>query len=227
MPAGTVTAIRAQARDSQRVNIFIDGEFAIGISLATLARERLAVGTLVDDDAWVRLEAAEQADKALHAAARQIETRPRSVSEVRLFLRRKQYPPEAIDQAVERLRELGLLDDAAFSRYWLDNRRAFRPRGALALRNELRQKGVGRDTIDAAMAAEPEEENAEQERALALARANLHKYAAADRASFQRRLGGFLMRRGFTVDVVRPILAQLWAELRQNDADDEPAEHDM
>lgn len=221
MPAGKITAIRAQANDSQRVNIFIDGEFAIGISLATLARERLAVGSALDDAAWARLEAAEQADKALHAAARQIETRPRSVSEIKLFLRRKQYPPEAIERAVARLGELGLLDDAAFSRYWLDNRRAFRPRGALALRNELRQKGVGRDTIEAALAEQPEEEGGEQERAMELARANLRKYQSADRASFQRRLGGLLMRRGYTADTVRPIVARLWAELNSGADDDE------
>jgi regulatory protein len=222
MPTGTITSIRAQANDSQRVNIFIEGEFAIGISLATLARERIAVGSLVDEAAWARIEAAEQADKALHAAARQIDTRPRSVSEIRLFLRRKQYPPEAIDHAVTRLGELGLLDDAAFSRYWLDNRRNFSSRGAIALRSELRQKGVDRDTIAAAMAEEPEEEGAEQARALELARANLRKYAAADRASFQRRLGGFLMRRGYTADTVRPILSRLWAELHDGQADEEP-----
>jgi regulatory protein len=224
MPTGKVTAIRAQARDTQRVNIFIEGEFAIGISLSTLARERIAVGTEIDDAAWARLESTEQADRALHAAARQIETRPRSVSEIRLFLRRKQYPPEAIDQAVERLAELGLLDDAAFSRYWLENRRNFRPRGTIALRNELRQKGVGRETIDAALAAEPTDEGAEREQALTLARAALRKYAGADRSSFQRRLGGFLMRRGFTADTVRPIVAQLWAELH---SDAEPLDEEL
>lgn len=220
MPTGNITAIRAQLNDSQRVNLFIDGEFAIGVSLTTLAREQLAVGSLIDEPAWERLAAAEQADKALHAAVRQLEARPRAVGEIRTYLRRKQFPPEAIDQAVDRLIEIGLLDDAAFSRQWIESRRGFSRRGTLALRDELRRKGVGRDMIDAALADQPEDEGVEQERALALARTALRKYRdAPDRATFQRRLGGYLMRRGFSADMIRPILAQLWTELRNDDDD--------
>ncbi len=48
MPTGTITALRAQANASQRVNVFLDGEFAIGVSLNTLAREGLAVGQQID-----------------------------------------------------------------------------------------------------------------------------------------------------------------------------------
>lgn len=213
MPTGTITAIKAQINDSQRVSLFIDDAFAIGVSLTTLAAERLYVGQVIDEETWARLEATEQADKALHAAVRQLEFRPRSVAEIRLALRRKQFPPEAIEQAVARLSELGLLDDARFSQILVENRRALQGRGTLALRDELRRKGVDRATIEATLAAEAPDGEAERERALGLARSVAHKYAGApDRASFQRRLGGFLQRRGFTVDIIRPILAALWAE---------------
>lgn len=213
MPTGTITAIKAQINDSQRVSLFIDDAFAIGVSLTTLAGERLYVGQVIDEETWARLEATEQADKALHAAGRQLEFRPRSIAEIRLALRRKQFPPEAIDQAVARLIELGLLDDARFSQILVENRRTLQGRGALALRDELRRKGVDRATIEATLAAEEPDDEAERERALSLARSVVHKYAGAtDRASFQRRLGGFLQRRGFTVDTIRPILAALWAE---------------
>jgi regulatory protein len=219
MPTGTITALRAQANASQRVNVFLDGEFAIGVSLNTLAREGLAVGQQIDAAAWERLESTEQADKALQAGMRLIEVRPRSIAELRQRLRRKEFPAPAIDHAITRLSELGLLDDAAFSRLWVDNRRAFRPRGSLALRDELRRKGVARDLIDAALAPDEDaaEDAAEQEaqRALALARAALGRYASApDRFSFQRKLGAYLQRRGFTFETIRPILDALWEELR-------------
>jgi regulatory protein len=225
MPTGTITALRAQANHSQRVNVFLDGEFAIGVSLNTLAREGLAVGSTIDDAAWARLEATEQADKALQAGARLIEARPRATVELRMRLRRKEFPPAAIDHAIARLTELGLLDDAAFSRLWVENRRSFRPRGSLALRDELRRKGVARDLIDAALAGdEGDEDVAEQEAesAMALARAALRRYASAeDRFSFQRRLGAYLQRRGFTFATIRPILDELWAELQDAPAPDE------
>ncbi|NTW97586.1 MAG: regulatory protein RecX, partial [Oscillochloris sp.] len=103
MPIGTITALRAQAHDSQRVNVFLDGEFAIGVSLNTLVREGLAVGQQLDEAGWARLEATEQVDKTLQAAMRLIDSRPRSVAELRQRLRRKEFPDTAIDQAVARL----------------------------------------------------------------------------------------------------------------------------
>jgi regulatory protein len=218
MPTGTITALRAQANDSQRVNVFLNDEFAIGVSLNTLAREGLAVGQQIDAETWARLESTEQDDRAAQAAMRLIEIRPRSISELRQRLRRKEFPASAVDYAITRLSDLGLLDDAAFSRLWVENRRSFSPRGSLALRDELRRKGISRDLIDAALADDGEAEDAaaqEAERARSLARRALGRYAgAADRFSFQRRLGAYLQRRGFTFDTIRPILDELWAEVR-------------
>ncbi|GAB4439758.1 MAG: RecX family transcriptional regulator [Chloroflexi bacterium OHK40] len=219
MPTGTITAIAAQAHDSQRVNIFIDGAFAIGISLATLAREQLAVGQQLDEAAWNRLEAAAHADRALHAAGRLLEIRPRSSAELRERLRRKQFPPEAIDQALARLEALGLVDDAAFSRYWVESRQHLRPRGRLALRDELRRKGVAREVIDASLAEYADDPAEEQARAMELARRVAGRYANADRSGFQRRLGGFLQRRGYSQEIIRPILGTLWEELRARQSD--------
>lgn len=223
MPAGKITAIAAQAHDGQRVNIFIDGEFAIGISLATLAAERLFVGMPLDEEGWGRLEAAAQAEKAMSAAMRLIDARPRAAAELRLRLRRKEFPPEVVDAAIARLTDLGLVDDAAFSRYLIENRQTFRPRGQLAIRDELRRKGVGRDVIAAAMeeAASEADPDAERERAMAVARGALRRYAdAPDRMTFQRKLGGFLQRRGFTLDTIRPILDILWKEQRSATSDE-------
>ena len=212
MPSGKVTALRAQERDSQRINVFIDGAFAIGISLNTLSRERLYVGQELSAEDFERLERAESVDKALHAALRFLEARPRSLSEIRERLQRKGFAPEAAAAALERLQELGLADDTAFARFWVENRQTYRPRGANALRDELRRKGVS-GTVIAQTLDDTELVGDEHSRALELGRATLPKYLGApDYATFARRLGGFLQRRGFGFDVVRPVVEQLWQE---------------
>lgn len=222
MPTGTITALKAQINDSQRVNVFIDDVFAIGVSLKTLADEGLHVGQTIDAAAWERLEATEQAGKALQAAARLLEVRPRTVAEIRQRLQQKGFAAPAIAAAIERLTDLGMLDDAAFSRLWVENRRTFRPRGTIALRAELRQKGVSNATIAAILAEVDDGAAAESDRALQLARDILHRYATApDRATFTRRLGGFLQRRGFTLNVIRPVIDQLWAEVQAHTTDGE------
>jgi regulatory protein len=213
MPAGTITAISAQTRDSQRVNVFVEGQFAFGLSVDTLAREGLHVGQRLDEADWARLEALAETDRALSAALRLLAARPRSSAEMRQRLRRKGFGSVAVARVLERLLASGMLDDAAFSRYLIENRQTFRPRGARALRAELRHKGVDRGTIEAAMAAYGGDADAEQARALAVARAALPRYTRVpDRATFDRRLGGLLQRRGFRLNTIRPILAILWHE---------------
>lgn len=100
-----------------------------------------------------RVERAGETDPAvvLAAAVRFLEARPRSIGEVRRRLRSAGYPATLVDWAVERLVELGFLDDAGFARAWIESRDRARPRGERALRVELAQKGVARDIADAAL----------------------------------------------------------------------------
>ncbi len=211
MPEGTITALRAQEHDAQRVNVYIDHTFALGVSLATVARERLYVGMHLDAATYARIEAAESVERAVQIAVRAIESRPRSVAEIRDRLQRKGFAPETIDAAVERLHTGGLLDDAAFARFWIENRQTCRPRGRHALADELRRKGVDAElvasTLDAALTDE------EAVRAETLARAAVRRYiAAADYQTFLRRLGGYLQRRGFSAETILPIVERLWHE---------------
>jgi regulatory protein len=97
-------------------------------------RERRAA---VDDPAVV-----------LDAAARFLEVRSRSVSEVRRRLGGAGYQADLVEGAIARMTELGMLDDEAFARTWVESRDRARPRGERAIREELRLKGIDRETVD-------------------------------------------------------------------------------
>jgi regulatory protein len=73
--------------------------------------------------------------------------------ETRRRLRNAGYRVDLVDAALDRLTELGYLDDAAFARTWVESRDRARPRSARALRDELRRKGVGTVDAEAALAA--------------------------------------------------------------------------
>ena len=98
--------------------------------------ERRSERAAIDDPAVV-----------LEAAARFLEARSRSVAEVRRRLGRAGYRSELVDGAIARLTELGMLDDAAFGRAWVESRDRARPRGEIALRRELAIKGVDRAIV--------------------------------------------------------------------------------
>lgn len=88
----------------------------------------------------------------LEAGARFLEARPRSIAEVRRRLTSAGYRPDLVDGAVSRLAELGVLDDEAFARAWVESRDRAHPRGERAIREELRIKGIDRPTVDAVLA---------------------------------------------------------------------------
>jgi regulatory protein len=88
----------------------------------------------------------------LEAAARFLEVRSRSVTEVRRRLTGAGYRSDLVEGAIERLLELGMLDDEAFARAWVESRDRARPRGERAIREELRLKGVERASIDLVLA---------------------------------------------------------------------------
>lgn len=85
----------------------------------------------------------------LDAAARFLEARSRSESEVRQKLARLGYRSELIEETIGRLHTLHYLDDEAFARTWVESRDRSKPRGEHALRQELGRKGVDRETVDA------------------------------------------------------------------------------
>ena len=96
-------------------------------------------------------------NKAYHQAIRFLGVRPRSIAEVTRKLKEKEHDTLLIEAVIQRLSDAGYVDDAAFARFWVEDRTRFRPRSAHALRYELRQKGVAPAVIDEAVADLDEE----------------------------------------------------------------------
>jgi SOS response regulatory protein OraA/RecX len=96
----------------------------------------------------------------LAAGLRFLETRSRSVDEVRRRLIQAGYRPELVGATIERLTSIGLLDDAIFARLWIESRDRARPRGEAALRRELSLRGVSREEINEALAERRDEAKA-------------------------------------------------------------------
>jgi regulatory protein len=98
-----------------------------------------------------RRSAVDDPELVLAAALRFLEARARSVAEVRRRLTQAGYQVPLVDGAIERLVDLGMLDDAAFARTWIESRDRARPRGERALRQELRLKGLDGTLVDEAL----------------------------------------------------------------------------
>lgn len=205
--SGTVTAIEPQERrGGRRSNVFLDGRYAF--SLATdLAVQELRVGEPIASDRYAALIVKDQDSRAFDAGLRFLGARPRSEREIRDRLARHDFDVQAIDRAIERLRHLKLVDDTAFAEYWVEQRASHRPRGARLLKQELRQKGVSQDVLSEAIP-----DGDDPDGAYRAAHRKASSLRALDERTFKQRLGGFLQRRGYGYETIRPVVHRLWQE---------------
>lgn len=188
-----VTSLETQQHDPERVNVYLNGQFAFGASKMLVFARNLTVGMELDEPAVAELLRDDAVERAFGAALNFLSFRPRSKREVVDYFRRKNAEPEVAEAVVDRLVRTGMLDDREFARYWVENRQTFRPRGSRALRLEMRQKGLGSDVIDEALDGTIDEEAAAYEAGLKKVR-SLEKLE--DREFF-RKMVGYLQRRGF------------------------------
>jgi len=202
---GRITAIEPQARHANRFNLYIDNNFALGLSAIVAAK--LHVGQTVDASQLAAVEHEEAFESAREAALRFLESRPRSSMEVKLRLRKKEIADTIIDEVITRLQEVGLIDDVAFARYWVENREEFRPRAGRALKFELKRKGLSNEIIDRVVKNVDENESAYR-----AGTARAARWRNLDRREFFEKLVAFLVRRGFSYEVAKDAAKQLWDE---------------
>ncbi|HKP75481.1 MAG TPA: RecX family transcriptional regulator, partial [Longimicrobiaceae bacterium] len=141
-----ITAIEPQRLHPERVNVHVDGAFRLGLSAELVLGERLRVGDEIDDARLGELEARDQAWKARDAALSLLSYRARSAAELKRRLKRKGFDDATSASTVERLDELGVVDDAAFAESFVRDRVRLRPHGVRRLGQELRARGVDDET---------------------------------------------------------------------------------
>lgn len=206
----TVRSVAPVGRDGQEFTVTFDSGAALTLTATVIVEFGIAPGKTFRAGDLDALRHADVRQRATEAAVRYLGPRPRSTREITDYLHRKGYSPATVETAVGRLTERGYLDDAAFARWWAENRAQFQPRGPHLLRQELRRKGVATATVDDTLAEQAETVDTDAQ-ALALARSklrSLHKNGLEPDAIY-RRLTGLLGRRGYGYDTIRTALRTL------------------
>jgi regulatory protein len=200
-----ITAIQVQKNNPNRVNIYLDGEFAFG--LARIVAAWLQVGQTLDEEKIAKLQAEDSRERAWGQALLFLSYRARSENEIRQNLIKHEIPDAVIEETLERLRRDGFANDKKFASAWVENRNTFRPRGRRALAQELRQKGIDEPTIESTLEGIDEEALAYE-----AGQKKAGKLRAREWIEFRKKMSEFLARRGFSYSVIAPVVARLWNE---------------
>ena len=202
-PAATVTALKAQKNNPNRVSLFLDGEFALGIHQDLVVKYDLHTGRTLTPEEQAQLEADERLIDAKQCALEYLAHKARTEGEVRDRLAQDDYEPSIIEQVITRLHELSYLDDEAYAHDFVKARFANKSYGPHRLRRELRERGVDAALIEDALTQLRETVDF-QSTAQSLAEKYWHRVADEPHPLKQaKKLQGYLVRRGYASSTAR------------------------
>ena len=204
--AGKITSLELQKNNKERVSVFLDEEYAFSLSLIRAAQ--LKRGQYLSEEEIQRLLLDDERGKAYDRALTYLSYRPRSQAEVERYLLQKGWSESIVSEVIERLGQEKLLDDREFARFWIENREKFRPRGQMALRHEMRTKGLDKEII-----AETLENFDEEESAYSVACNRARQLSGLPPREFRQKLGQYLARRGFDFSVIETVVRRLEEEI--------------
>ena len=221
-----ITDIAAQKK-RERFNIFLDGEFAFGVSAELRFTKKLEVGQNLTQKEVESIVEADQIERLLNKGLRLLSYRPRSEREIRDHLLRKGKPRDveksdaeksqyekSMEEVIRKLKSIGQVNDQEFAKWWVEQRRKFRPRGQRLVKLELMQKGVGKEIIEEVIrplsyrAGESFEKAKETDLGLArkVAEKKLSRYKNLEERELKIKMGQYLARRGFDWSVVKKVV---------------------
>ena len=193
----SITALEPDPRRPGTIRLEIDGARFGAVPHNLVSAERLAVGQAIDAGLHQRLASAADVEAAHRTALRCLELRAYARSDLARRLQRKGHPLQAVETALERIAALGLLDDEAYARSYVQTRAA-RGRGPARLTRDLLAMGVQRPVIDRAVAAEWPEGSDRTAMPRTLVTKRAAQLGALPRTAKRRRLLAYLARRGFS-----------------------------
>lgn len=163
---------------------------------------------------------ADERQRTYAQSLRFLEHKPRTRHELSQKLRQKEFAAPLIEEALDRLERENLVDDDLFAKEWTRQRMEGKRKGKLWIRQELRQKGIANDLIVEAL--EGISTDAEFETALSAGRKKWNQ-VKGDVNEKKNKTLPFLMRRGFSMDMVRRVVNCLIEEDEAGDPEDDEA----
>ncbi len=206
-----VTDIKEAIHDKNRINIYIDSKFYCSLDISQVVDLGIKVDRILSKKEMANLKRASDFGKFYTRALEYVLMRPRSVKEVRDYLRRKTnskkiriknretgeyqtkeregYDASLIPLVLDRLGQRGYLDDRRFAQLWIENRSTKKGISIKKLQLELMQKGVSQQVIEEVLQDSSRNERDELRKTIAR---KSHRYENP------QKLIQYLLRQGFS-----------------------------
>lgn len=200
-----ITAVKVQAKNKNRVNIFVDGAYYDALLADVALQAGLKPGKVLTEDEFIEIKTVSQGKMAFQKAADYIARQTRCTQQVRQYLVQRDYPPEAIEYAVTKLLDYGYVDDMAFARALCHSRSQGKRKGTRYIAGELKKFRIDPDIIQQVL--EEIDPDDQLDNARHLAAKYYQKYQKVeDRRQRQQKVAAALARQGYGWDIIRRVV---------------------
>lgn len=205
-----ITKLEYQKKDPNRVNVYVDEKYAVGLDVNALVKLGLYKNQEISQEELNKIIGESEFGKLFNYTLNFLSYRPRSEWEIRHKLKFKSKEQQLINNVIDKLKKIGQINDVDFAKWFIDQRQAFRPTGRKRLKYELSKKGIKNKIISQTF-----ENNSETERGILnesqlAARAvnklanrlKLSDYSKGNLFKTKAKLQRFLAGRGFDWETI-------------------------
>ena len=202
-----ITDIQRQSDHPSQHKIYLDNNPFVVLPSELIEKFGLRIGLEIEAEVIEKLILADEMMHAKNYALDLLNDAIYSKSQMTRHLEREGYSEQTIETIITELIHTGHIRDKLFAENWIHRRLNSNPRGRTLLKQELIEKGVDRDIAEQALTKVKDED---QERlAFEIAEKQAKKYTHLPIQTAQRRLHGFLARRGFASEMIVRIIQQV------------------
>jgi regulatory protein len=210
-----VTRIVSRKNNQRLYGVYIDGEFAFDASDSTILKFGLRSNSSIDEETIAAVKSAEVQREAQLTAINYVSYRPRSSREVLDHLKKKGFSRELADSIVHHFESVSLINNLEFARMFVRDKLLRKPTGKALLQRQLAAKGIPSTLIEQVLReyiSDEDQKNAAKELASRRLRLTKRSLSGLDLLKQKQRLTGYLLRHGFSSEIVRNTIQSLFRQ---------------
>ena len=202
-----ITKIEIQKNNKDRVNIYLDGEYALAINAELIYKENLKVKDDVDISKLQEIAEKESYIRCKESAIKIIERSYKTQKEIRDKLKQKGYEEKQINNSIDFLKEYNFINDNTYAKAFIKDKLS--SKGSQKIKYDLMKKGIAKDIIEENLIKV--DKNEEKEVALNVGRKKYEsiRRKESDNYKLSGKLYRFLISRGYAYDIVKDVVKEI------------------
>ncbi|OOM09287.1 recombination regulator RecX [Clostridium saccharobutylicum] len=204
-----ITKIEIQKTNKERINLFLDGEYAFSLSLELMYKEGLKVNQEVNINILKALAKKESYIRCKESALRIIERNYKTEKEVRDKLKLKGYEDDDIDSSIEFLKNYNFLNDYNYTKAFIKDK--INIQGSQKIKYNLIKKGISKEIVQEQLSSINKDDEKITALNLAKKKLNIIKKSENDEYKISGKLYRFLISKGYGYDIVKEVVKEVMA----------------